>query len=483
LNPLTVCGFIVKYSMVRDRFNLHSTIRFGAFRLVQSPLALYRGGARIDLPSQPLRLLALLVRRSGHIVTHDDIVSELWTGRTVSYSGSLHVAIRQIRLTLGDDASHPEFIETVPREGYRFVATTHISRRWHPVLTGLTTAAAGLIIILALSFASPTTRLESDSENVRLAEYLLAQAEPDGYARSLTYFDAALAETPGSSRALIGAARAALLLQAYDLAGERAQTLLDIDPQHAGALEVRGHVAMMRDRDLIKAFDDISRAIDLNPELAFAHHSMAVLMLLRRQPDLAIRHMAEARRLDPASTLVQADMGWIAYYAGEYDAAARHCETAIALHPDRPVFRYCAIRAAAYRDRPDTALGHITWLMARSNAGDDERQDILSAANPLLAFDQWRLSRYLSPDRTGPVSPVLLATTAASAQSFDVAAAWLAQALEAGDPNVVFAAIDPVFAPMAQNDAIRQIRRQLGAISDQETHITDRSGLSPSPLR
>lgn len=466
-----------------DRFKPHSAIRFGAFRLVRSPLALYRNGIRIDLPSQPLRLLVLLARRSGHIVTHDDIVSELWAGRTVSYSGSLHVAIRQIRSALGDDASNPDFIETVPREGYRFIATIHLRKRWPLALAGLATAAASLAAILAVASETPPTELDSGSENVRLAEYLLSQSEPDGYARSLAYFDAELAETPDSSRALIGAARASLLLQAYDQASERAQTLLDLNPQHAGALEVRGHVAMMRDRDLIMAFDDISRALDLNPELAFAHHSIAVLMLLRRQPERAVWHMNEARRLDPASTLVQADMGWIAYYAGEFDAAARHCEAAIALHPDRPVFRYCVIRTAAARERPNSALDHIAWLMDRSNADDGEIRAVLLDPDPVLAFDRWRLSRYNSPDRIGNISPVLMATTAASAQSFEMAADWLTVALESNDPNVIFAAIDPVFEPMAQSNEIQQIRHLIGDMDDPELRITDRSGLSSSPLR
>jgi len=469
--------------MPSDHFNPPPSVRFGTFHLVRSPLTLYRGETRIDLPAQPLRLLSLLVRRGGEVVTQDEIVTELWSGRTVSFSGSLHVAIRQIRQALGDNANDPEFIETVPRQGYRFVAEIHTPSRRPLQLAGITAAAAGLAAILVLAFAAPSFHSADTSENVRLGEYLLSQAEPDGYGRSLAYFDAELAVTPDSPRALIGAARAALLLQAYDLAENRAQFLLELDPQNADAIEVRGHVAMMRDLDLDAAYADISRALELDPELAFAHHSMAVLMLLQQQPNLAIRHMNDARRLDPASTLVQADMGWIAYYAGAFDAAVDYCESAIALHPERDVFRYCVIRAAASSHQPDRALAHIAWLMARSNAGGDEVQAVLAANNPVLAFDQWRLARYLSPDRTDHVPPLLLATTAASAHSYDVAANWLAIALETNDPNVIFAAIDPVFAPMVQNDAIRQIRRQIGAAEEPMLHITDRSGLSPSPLR
>jgi DNA-binding winged helix-turn-helix (wHTH) protein len=469
--------------MPSDHFNLPPSVRFGTFHLVRSPLALYRGETRIDLPAQPLRLLSLLVGRGGEIVTQDEIVTELWSGRTVSYSGSLHVAIRQIRRALDDDANDPEFIETVPRQGYRFVAEIHTLSRRPLQLAGITAAAASLTAVLVVAFATPTSHPTDTSENVRLAEYLMSQGEPEGYGRSLAYFEAELAVVPNSPRALIGAARAALLLQAYDLAEDRAQSLLDLDPQNAGAMDVRGHVAMMRDRDMNAAHTDITRALELDPELAFAHHSMAVMMLLQQQPDLAIRHMEYARRLDPASTLVQADMGWIAYYAGAFDAAADHCESAIALHPERDVFRYCVIRAAASSHQPDRARAHVDWLMARSDAGREETRTVLAAPNPVLAFDQWRLARYLSPDRTGDVPPLLLATTAASAHSYDLAADWLTIAIESNDPNVVFAAIDPVFTPMAQIDAIRQIRHQLGTVDDPIQYITDRSGLSPSPLR
>ncbi len=81
------------------------------------------GGNRILLPDQPLRLLALLVRQPGVMVSRDDLRRELWADDTfVDFERSLNTAIKRLREVLGDSASAPRFIETLPRHGYRFIA-------------------------------------------------------------------------------------------------------------------------------------------------------------------------------------------------------------------------------------------------------------------------------------------------------------------------------------------------------------------------
>ena len=83
-----------------------------------------RGGVRVRLASQPLKLLALLVRRAGDLVTREEIQNELWTkGSVVDFDHVVNQYIRQLRTVLGDSRDQPRFIETAPRRGYRFVAT------------------------------------------------------------------------------------------------------------------------------------------------------------------------------------------------------------------------------------------------------------------------------------------------------------------------------------------------------------------------
>lgn len=74
------------------------------------------------LQPQPSKLLELLLENYPEIVTHEQIKERVWPDVKVGYEGSIHFCIRQIRSALGDQASNPEFIETIPRRGYRWIA-------------------------------------------------------------------------------------------------------------------------------------------------------------------------------------------------------------------------------------------------------------------------------------------------------------------------------------------------------------------------
>jgi DNA-binding winged helix-turn-helix (wHTH) protein len=84
---------------------------------------LTRKGTVVPLERQPSRALALLVANRGRLVTRERLRRDIWPGDVhVDFDGSLNYCIRQVRAALGDDARSPRFIETVPRQGYRFIA-------------------------------------------------------------------------------------------------------------------------------------------------------------------------------------------------------------------------------------------------------------------------------------------------------------------------------------------------------------------------
>ena len=97
-------------------------LRFDVFELDTGAGELRRNGDRIKLPPQPFRVLEMLVRRSGEILTRDEIRERIWSDDTfVDFEQGLNFCIRQIREALGDTAEAPRFIETLPRRGYRFL--------------------------------------------------------------------------------------------------------------------------------------------------------------------------------------------------------------------------------------------------------------------------------------------------------------------------------------------------------------------------
>jgi len=69
-----------------------------------------------------MRLLLLLAERAGGIVSIDDLLNQVWSGVIVT-PDSVYQAVASLRRLLGDDPKRPTYIETVPRLGYRMVAT------------------------------------------------------------------------------------------------------------------------------------------------------------------------------------------------------------------------------------------------------------------------------------------------------------------------------------------------------------------------
>jgi DNA-binding winged helix-turn-helix (wHTH) protein/Tol biopolymer transport system component len=90
---------------------------------------LRRDGERIQLQPQPAKILALLLRRAGQVVSREEIVREVWGEDTfVDFDQGLNYAIRQIRSALKDDADAPRFVETLPKRGYRFIAALDLDK-------------------------------------------------------------------------------------------------------------------------------------------------------------------------------------------------------------------------------------------------------------------------------------------------------------------------------------------------------------------
>jgi DNA-binding winged helix-turn-helix (wHTH) protein len=101
----------------------HEIRRFGPFELDLDAGEVRQNGLRVRLQPQPFKLLVLLTSRPGSLIKREEIRSELWPeGTFVDFDQSVNFAVKQIRDAFGDSASNPTYLETVPRQGYRFVA-------------------------------------------------------------------------------------------------------------------------------------------------------------------------------------------------------------------------------------------------------------------------------------------------------------------------------------------------------------------------
>ena len=98
--------------------------RFGEFTLDMRSGELRRGAYRVRLRPQPAALLEYLVRNAGEVVTRDDLRQVLWPeGTFVHFDHGLNSCIKQLRAALLDNRVNPRYLETLPRRGYRFIAS------------------------------------------------------------------------------------------------------------------------------------------------------------------------------------------------------------------------------------------------------------------------------------------------------------------------------------------------------------------------
>src|SRR5215472_16311143 len=94
---------------------------FGPFRVDSEERLLLRDGVAVPLPPRVFDTLLLLVRNSGRALDKDALMKELWPDTFVE-EVNLAQHISLLRKALGERPNEPQFIETIPRRGYRFLA-------------------------------------------------------------------------------------------------------------------------------------------------------------------------------------------------------------------------------------------------------------------------------------------------------------------------------------------------------------------------
>jgi serine/threonine protein kinase/Tol biopolymer transport system component len=112
-------------------------VRFEEFELNLHTRELQAKGRRLVLQEQPFQILATLLERPGHLVNRDELRQRLWSSDTfVDFERGLNKAVNRLREVLDDSADQPRFIETLPRQGYRFIAPVERTETQSSVVLG-----------------------------------------------------------------------------------------------------------------------------------------------------------------------------------------------------------------------------------------------------------------------------------------------------------------------------------------------------------
>jgi DNA-binding winged helix-turn-helix (wHTH) protein len=115
------------------KFNLPQSDRyilFGEFCIDQAAERVFRGEAQLDISGKSYAILIVLVKKSGRIVTREEIKQALWPADSnIDVASNINTSIHNLRQMLGDSPSEAIYIETIPRKGYIFNAIPQFSSK------------------------------------------------------------------------------------------------------------------------------------------------------------------------------------------------------------------------------------------------------------------------------------------------------------------------------------------------------------------
>jgi DNA-binding winged helix-turn-helix (wHTH) protein/Flp pilus assembly protein TadD len=172
-----------------------AVLSFGVFEVDVRAGELRKQGVRIKLQDQPFHVLIVLLQRPGEVVTREELRSRIWPEDTfVDFDNSLNTAINKLREALRDSADNSRFIETLPRRGYRFIASvTEVDGSTRGTAAGVSAAAPTrsrkifatvAVVMLAggiaggLIWRARQARRLTDKDTIVLADFTNTTGEP-----------------------------------------------------------------------------------------------------------------------------------------------------------------------------------------------------------------------------------------------------------------------------------------------------------------
>jgi DNA-binding winged helix-turn-helix (wHTH) protein/Tfp pilus assembly protein PilF len=364
-------------------------VRFGAFSLDLRTRELRRRHRRIHLPPLPFEVLAALVDCPGDVVTRQELYRRLWSdGTVVDFDNNLNAAVRRLRQTLGDSTEQPRFIETLPRLGYRFVAS--VERGVETPATEATPHTAPIVSV----------RVDATKEPITAAGAGAVRA-PD---RRITVDHAR-----HSSR-LASVASVALTAAVFGLGGLAIARWSDTSAVSEGQAAFERGEELLNQGNPRAAVSAFERAVALDPAharaysaLAHALHRASNQAQVRRAPgeSPALEAARRAVALDPRCGACQGTLGfYLFYHDWQWRRAEVHLRTAIELEPDRESIRPSLALLLVATSRYSEALAEIdralaqrpyelTWHAIRASILYTARRydDVLTATDRALALN------------------------------------------------------------------------------------------------
>jgi DNA-binding winged helix-turn-helix (wHTH) protein/Tfp pilus assembly protein PilF len=319
---------------------------FENFILAPKERLLLCGGEPVPLTAKAFDLLVALVRRSGHLISKDDLLRAVWPN-TVVEEVNLTVNISALRKALGRGRNGKELIQTVPTRGYRFVAS--VRTRDAAVALELQHPSRGLRMQLPNQERRQLGQRVTENADAYRA-YLQGrhdwnQRSEESLKRGIASFQRAVYIDPLFAAAYSGLADCYAALgylsyiapaEAFPAARRYATKALELDATLAEPHASLGLVKLYFDWDWLGADADFQRATALDPDYAPTHEWYSIYLLAAGRTAEAFREIQLARQRDPLSLSINSDLGFHHYYTGQYDEAVKQLKFVLEMNLNFP---------------------------------------------------------------------------------------------------------------------------------------------------
>ncbi len=380
-----------------------SLLLFDDFELRPDSGELFKEGTPVKLQPQPARVLAILASRPGEVVEREEIRQLVWGDSFLDFDANLNFCIKQIRQALGDSATAPRFIETLPRRGYRFLMPVNEEAppaaapppprpetRKTVLIPLLSVLLLAVILLLGIRPGdtslpgSQTMREEATPSSPEANEaylrgrYLLDQ-DPVEAAASLqkaVLLDPTFAPAYAAlARALDGVEKPLCPdTPAIDAAARRA---IALDPDLAEAHLALAHSLFHCHLDWEEAGREFQKALALDPGEAETYYLQAFYLSSLGLHDRAIDSARKARELDPDSMVLGSDFVYILYLGRRYDEAIQQAWKALDLIS---ISRESPAQMKVYRDWTLWVLFHSALKIGDKATAVKAARDIVESS-------------------------------------------------------------------------------------------------------
>lgn len=451
---------------VPDEAGSGGPVRFGDFRFDPQTLELFGPEGPVDLAPTPARVLRILVESAGQVVPRNALWSQVWPRDRYDLDQKLNFAIHHLRKALGDEATSPRFVQTLPRRGYRFVAEVRpIEARVRAPGWRMRLVASLVFLVLGASVGgliSGGTPLDigprgesAGAEALRMAQYLLERGHQGDGELAEEY----LWEALGADRELTDAW--VFLGQLHEDRGDRAAAeyflsqALQARPDLAEAHQVLARYAI-EDGAWDRAGDHLNRAVRAGDAETGAHRALAHYAVMVGDREEALRQLEHVRRVDPGASIDAGDAGWLYYWSGEPERAIEACREQERLSGSSPLSRACLFSAyVASGDEAGAATVARTELDAGASVVLDEGAP---DGDVIERFLTWRWSA-LSEFEGAHYAK---ARVAAFRADWPAVIGELEAATESEERGVRYVLAEPLFSPLHSDRRFVRLVERVG---------------------